>query len=85
MFSVRILTIHLACCADGYLFTSAKEVVSLLMYVLSISKWEFAQVLYEFQNQIAALVRATLNQHPPVHHPSTGCYCYSVVDESQLS
>jgi hypothetical protein len=30
-------------------------------------------------------IRATLNQHPPVHHhPLDACY-YSVMDETQLS
>jgi hypothetical protein len=28
--------------------------------------------------------RATVNQHPPAHHPMDGHY-YSVVDEAQLS
>jgi hypothetical protein len=28
--------------------------------------------------------KATMNQHPPVHHPLDAS-CYSVVDEPQLS
>jgi hypothetical protein len=35
-------------------------------------------------NPITYLVTATVNQHPPVHHPLDARY-YSVVNEPQLS
>jgi hypothetical protein len=40
--------------------------------------------LIKFPYFVDTTERATVNQHPPVHHPLDASY-YSVVDEPQLS
>jgi len=38
----------------------------------------------EIQRALHPMITATVNQHPPVHHPLDARY-YSVMDEPQLS
>ncbi len=49
------------------------------LHGLDVWRWSKSSLMNK-----STLSAATVNQHPPVHHPLDACY-YSVVDEPQLS
>jgi hypothetical protein len=46
--------------------------------------WKFVHGSSNLARALSSISGATVNQHPPVHHPLDAHY-YSVVDELQLS